>query len=113
MGKHSRRRKHVPQRICVACRTAQPKRDLVRIVRTPEGTVLVDETGKHKGRGAYICRQRTCWEAALTRRQLDRALRVTITAEAAAQLRQYATTLPELLAGESEDSEKTVEGVSV
>ena len=109
MGKRPQRRKHVPQRTCVACRTARPKRELVRIVRLTapgdEGTVIVDETGKRNGRGAYLCRQRGCWETALARRQLERALKVTITAETAARLREYAAGLPQLLAAGSEESE--------
>ena len=104
MSKRARRRKHVPQRICVACRTARPKRELVRIVRTPEGRVMIDETGKQKGRGAYLCRQRICWEAALTKRQLERALKATAAAETTVQLREYATTLPHSLAREPEES---------
>ena len=90
MSEKSQRRKHIPQRTCIACRTVRPKRELVRIVRTPEGVVAVDETGKHNGRGAYLCRQRNCWETALARRQLERALKVTLTAEAEARLRKYA-----------------------
>ena len=111
MGKRPQRRKHVPQRICVACRTAQPKRELVRVVRLSspgeEGTVVVDETGKRSGRGAYVCRQQTCWETALTRQQLERALKVTVTAETVALLRDYAAGLPQLLveSGENEDGD--------
>jgi len=98
MGKRPRRRKHVPQRTCVACRTVRSKRELVRIVRLSstgaEGSVVVDETGKRSGRGAYLCRQRGCWEAALAGRQLERALNVTLTAETEARLREYAAKLP-------------------
>lgn len=65
--------------------------------------MVVDETGKRSGRGAYVCRQQACWETALTRRQLERALKIAITAETAAQLREYAAGLPQLLA-ESEDN---------
>lgn len=72
------RRKHVPQRTCVICRTVQSKRDLVRLVRTPEGQLVIDRTGKQNGRGAYLCRQRSCWEAALTGRQLGKALNMEI-----------------------------------
>jgi predicted RNA-binding protein YlxR (DUF448 family) len=93
MGKKSRRRKHIPQRTCIACRTVRSKRELVRIVRTPEGMVVVDETGKRNGRGAYLCHQRDCWETALARRQLEQALKVTLTDETEAQLRKYAETL--------------------
>jgi predicted RNA-binding protein YlxR (DUF448 family) len=112
MGKRPPQRKHVPQRTCVACRTVRPKRELVRIVRTPEGAVIVDETGKRSGRGAYLCRRRDCWEMALARRQLERALKVTLTAETEAQLRKYASGLPRLLAKESEEGAEAVNGGS-
>ena len=72
------RRKHVPQRTCIVCRTVQGKRELVRLVRTPEGQLVVDKTGKQNGRGAYLCRQRSCWEAALTGRQLSKALKIEV-----------------------------------
>ena len=62
----------------MVCRTVQSKRDLVRLVRTPEGQLVVDKTGKQNGRGAYLCRQRSCWEAALTGRQLGQALKMEI-----------------------------------
>jgi predicted RNA-binding protein YlxR (DUF448 family) len=117
MGKKAQRRKHVPQRICVVCRTIRPKRELVRIVRTPEGAVMVDETGKRSGRGAYLCRQRGCWARASVRRQLERALKVTLTAETEAQLQEYAaglpyppSSLPSPEKVESEESEETVKG---
>lgn len=76
--KARRRTKHVPQRTCVICRTVQSKRDLVRLVRTPEGVLVVDKTGKQNGRGAYLCRQRSCWDAALNGRQLGKALKMEI-----------------------------------
>lgn len=72
------RRKHVPQRTCVVCRAVHSKRDLVRLVRTPEGQLVVDKTGKQNGRGAYLCHQRSCWEAALTGHQLSKALKMEI-----------------------------------
>jgi predicted RNA-binding protein YlxR (DUF448 family) len=55
------KRKHVPQRMCVACRQSQDKKTLVRIVRTPQG-VIVDQTGKLPGRGAYLHSDPVCWE---------------------------------------------------
>ena len=72
------RGKHVPQRTCVVCRTVHDKRELVRLVRTPEGLLVVDKTGKQSGRGAYLCRQRSCWEAALKGRQLAKALKMEV-----------------------------------
>jgi predicted RNA-binding protein YlxR (DUF448 family) len=95
--KQQSRPKHIPERTCVACRAHGAKRALVRVVRLAEGGVVVDESGKQKGRGAYLCRQRTCWSQALKRGALERALRVTLTAEDVAALQAYADTLPETL----------------
>ena len=104
MSKRPQRRKHVPQRTCVACRTVRPKRELARIVRTPEDVVMVDETSKRSGRGAYLCRQRDCWEKALSQRQLGRALKMTLSAETKADLWEYASRLSQSLAAESDES---------
>ncbi len=93
MGQQTRRRKRFPQRTCVACRAVRPKRELVRIVRTAEACVAVDETGKKSGRGAYLCPDPTCWEKALTKGQLDRALRTNVKAETRGRLREYAAGL--------------------
>jgi len=95
MAKKQGRRRHVPHRTCVACRSVRPKRELIRIVRTPEGEIVVDEHGKRSGRGAYLCPQRVCWEQALKRRILDRALKTSLDEEAIAALRAYAEGLPE------------------
>ena len=70
------RPRHVPQRTCIACRQTGAKRQLVRIVRTPEARVLIDPTGKRSGRGAYLCDNPACWEAALKRGLLPRALKL-------------------------------------
>ena len=72
------RRRHVPLRTCIACRQSKDKRELIRLVRTPEGELVVDETGKQNGRGAYVCRQRTCWEKALQGHQVSRALKMEV-----------------------------------
>jgi predicted RNA-binding protein YlxR (DUF448 family) len=105
MSKRPRRRKHVPQRTCIVCRTVRSRRDLVRIVRTPEGVVMLDEMGKRSGRGAYLCRQRSCLEAALKQRQLERALKAPLTDEAKSELQEYAEKLPQSLPTESESGE--------
>lgn len=65
-----------PQRTCVACRRVADKRDLVRVVATPEGRLVVDPKGKLPGRGAYICRRRACWASARRGAALGRALRL-------------------------------------
>ena len=90
------KKKHVPQRTCVACRKKYAKRELVRIVSAGEGSVVIDETGKHNGRGAYLCRSQICWKRALDTGILDRALRVTLNSEDIATLRAYAEGLVEI-----------------
>ncbi len=87
--------KHIPMRTCVACRQTQPKRSLVRVVRTPEGQIVVDPTGKRAGRGAYLCRRRSCWELALKRGSLEHALKTTLSEEERAQLREHMEGMPE------------------
>lgn len=84
-----KRVKHVPQRTCVGCRTVQAKRHLVRLVRTAEGQVVVDLSGKAEGRGAYLHNRRRCWENALDQGGLERALNVTLTEAARADLRAH------------------------
>ena len=66
--------KKIPMRMCVACREMKPKKELIRIVRTPEGPVEADLTGKKNGRGAYLCRSAECLEKAIKIRALERAL---------------------------------------
>ena len=70
--------RHVPERKCVACGQRAPKRDLTRIVRTPQGTVHADSTGKSSGRGAYLCGSMACWDKGVRRGALERNLRVAI-----------------------------------
>ena len=85
--------RHVPQRTCVVCRETTGKRGLIRIVRTPEGVVEVDETGKKAGRGAYLCRRWGCWQEALRKDRLARALRVKLWEADKERLRAYAEEL--------------------
>jgi predicted RNA-binding protein YlxR (DUF448 family) len=73
------------------------KRDLVRVVRLADGSVVVDPTGKKSGRGAYLCRQRICWNVALQRGALERALKQTIPPASRVTLESYAAGLPEQL----------------
>ncbi|HUP27186.1 MAG TPA: YlxR family protein [Chloroflexia bacterium] len=89
------RPKHVPQRTCVACRTAGAKRGLVRIVRMADGSVQVDETGKKPGRGAYLCKTKECWDSALKGKVLEYALKTAISIEDKAALQAYAAALGE------------------
>ena len=70
------RPRHVPQRTCIACRQTDAKRQLVRLVRAPDGSVTIDPSGKKSGRGAYLCDQASCWQAGLKRGVLPRALKL-------------------------------------
>lgn len=73
------RPKHVPQRTCFVCREKRDKRQLTRLVRTAEGIVLVDATGKQNGRGAYLCDQPSCWDKVIANgRLLNQALKTTV-----------------------------------
>ena len=73
--------KKLPMRQCLGCREMKPKPELVRVVRSPEGTVSVDLRGKAPGRGAYVCRSADCLKKALRSKALGRALEVEIPPE--------------------------------
>ena len=73
--------KKIPMRMCVSCREMQPKKELVRVVRTPEGAVVLDTTGRANGRGAYLCKKSACLEKAIKSRALERALETKIEAQ--------------------------------
>lgn len=66
--------KKLPLRQCLGCREMKPKRELVRVVRSPEGTVSLDLRGKAPGRGAYVCRSADCLKKALRSRAISRNL---------------------------------------
>jgi len=77
-----------PQRTCVGCGKVADKRSLVRIVRTPEGDVAVDPTGKRSGRGAYVCAASECVQRAARLGKLSRALEAEIPGDVVAALAQ-------------------------
>ncbi|WP_251197993.1 RNase P modulator RnpM [Anaerotardibacter muris] len=79
--------KRTKQRTCIECRKTDSKQQFIRIVRTPEGLVEYDPTGKANGRGAYVC-SLACLEKALQTRKFDRALRVSVDKEKYEQLAQ-------------------------
>lgn len=66
--------KRIPMRSCVGCRLERPKKELVRVVKNPDGTVELDATGKKSGRGAYICPNISCLKKATQGKQLERSL---------------------------------------
>ncbi len=89
------KRKHVPQRTCVVCRQVKAKRELVRIVRGLDGRIYVDETGKRPGRGAYLCRNHSCWEKEMGGSRLAHALKTTLSEADYETLLAYARQLPD------------------
>jgi predicted RNA-binding protein YlxR (DUF448 family) len=80
-----------PIRTCVACRTERQKRELVRIVRAPDGSVSLDDTGRAAGRGAYLCADGSCWSVGLKKKSIERALGTPLPAELRARLEQHET----------------------
>ncbi|MGN0343122.1 MAG: RNase P modulator RnpM [Roseburia sp.] len=70
--------KKIPMRKCVGCGEMKEKKALIRIIHTPEDTLLVDDTGKKNGRGAYICKSLSCFEKARKSKGLERSLKMSI-----------------------------------
>ena len=70
--------KKIPLRQCLGCREMKPKRELVRVVRAPDGSVSLDFKGKSPGRGAYVCPNEECLKKAVKSRALERALEAQI-----------------------------------
>ena len=78
--------KKIPQRQCMGCRERKEKREMIRVVRSPEGNVSLDFGGKLNGRGAYLCPNPECLKRATRSKALDRSLEVTIPEEVYARL---------------------------
>lgn len=87
--------KKTPERMCVACRQMKPKNALIRVVRSPEGEISLDPTGKKSGRGAYLCKNPECLKKCRKTRALGRALGVAISDE-----------VFDVLAGEMDDIDR-------
>ena len=81
--------------MCIACRASDGKRDLIRLVRVADG-VLLDQSGKMAGRGAYVHPQVNCWEKALAGSLIQKALRTKISAENLVTLSEFVSTLLQL-----------------
>jgi len=80
------KRKKIPLRVCLGCQEKKPKQELVRVVRTPAGEVLLDPTGKKAGRGAYICPCEECLRKAVKGRRLEKNLQQHIPEELIASI---------------------------
>ena len=78
--------KKIPERQCLGCNEHKPKKDLLRVVRTPEGEILLDFTGKKNGRGAYICQSVSCLKKARRSGRIDRSLNTSVPEEVYANM---------------------------
>jgi uncharacterized protein len=113
--KRGGRPKHIPLRTCVSCHDTKSKRELLRVVRTPDGHVVIDATGKKSGRGAYLCAKLSCWQQAMKTKKLEHEFEITILPEDRAELDAYIATLPAdepqvVGAGEQKASRSAVRG---
>ena len=81
--------KHQPERRCIGCGRKLPKTRLIRLVRTPEGSVQPDPSGKARGRGTYVCAGGSCWQVGLERGGLERSLRSPVSAGDKKSLADY------------------------
>lgn len=78
MTKKVQLKRKIPMRMCVGCRERFEKRELIRVLRTPDGEVIIDKKGKMSGRGAYICDKKACLDKAIKIKALQRALEVEV-----------------------------------
>ena len=79
--------KKTPQRMCVGCQEMKNKKELLRVVRTPDNEVIIDTTGKKSGRGAYLCSNEQCLLKAFKEKRLERALKRVVDPQIYEQLR--------------------------
>ena len=82
------KQKKIPARMCLGCHESRDKRDLLRVVKTKDGEIFLDKTGKANGRGAYICNNPACLDKAMKSNRLARSLGTQIPEEVYEQLRQ-------------------------
>lgn len=95
------KRKKVPMRKCLGCQESKPQKELIRIVRTPEGTLCVDATGKMNGRGAYICPSAECLANAKKSKRLEYQFKMDIGDELFEQLDSKIAEFKEKIGGDT------------
>ncbi len=81
MENNNQKMRKVPMRQCLGCNDHKPKREMIRVVRTPEGAVELDFVGKKSGRGAYICPKRSCFAKARKSKRIENVLEVKLPEE--------------------------------
>lgn len=87
--------KKIPMRQCVGCREMKPKKELIRVVKSPEGAVSLDFKGKLPGRGAYVCPQAACLARARKSKALERAFETALPPEVYQALEEQMKEVPE------------------
>lgn len=80
--------KNIPLRMCIACRTMQPKNNLVRIVKNNQNEIFLDSSFKANGRGAYICNNQACFDKCIKTKALNRSFKCEISQELINNLKQ-------------------------
>ena len=92
--------KKIPMRMCVGCREMKPKKELLRVVRSPEGEISFDLTGRKPGRGAYVCHSSECLLRAIKQKQLERTFSAPISDEVRDALQKQIADIPREAADE-------------
>ena len=92
--------KKIPMRMCVGCREMKPKKELLRAVRSPEGEISFDLTGRKPGRGAYVCHSSECLLRAIKQKQLERTFSAPISDEVRDALTEQIADIPKETADE-------------
>ncbi len=80
--------KKVPMRKCIGCQEMKNKKEMMRVLKTPEGELVIDLTGRKNGRGAYLCFSKECLEKSIKNRGLERSLKMTIPASVYEKLKE-------------------------
>lgn len=88
--------KKVPERKCIGCNEKKPKSELVRVVRTPEGQVMLDTKGKLSGRGVYTCKSAKCLEKAIKSGRIEKSLEIKVPDGFFDSVREYVSEVQEL-----------------
>ncbi len=88
------KKRKIPLRICIGCQEKMPKKELVRVVRSPEGNVVLDLTGKKAGRGAYICAREDCFKKAVKGKRLEKNLQQPISDQLIAEISEALNKAP-------------------
>ncbi|MGN6710621.1 hypothetical protein SAMN02745136_04384 [Anaerocolumna jejuensis DSM 15929] len=80
--------KKIPQRQCIGCGEMKNKKEMIRVIKTPEDIIMLDATGKKNGRGAYLCKSEECFVKAMKSKGLERSLKVNIPGEVYEELKK-------------------------